>query len=441
MADRSDVSPSPTEGLLIERTLARTSGRAIVPLLMTIALVSHFNRVSIATAGDTRIMHQYSISPTRMGVVYSAFLLTYTVFMIPGGLFIDRFGVRIALMTVCFGSATFVALTGAVGLVLTTAGSVFVALLLVRGLMGMVSAPLHPACARGVGTWVSPEARSQTNGMVNGSALVGIAATPLCFGALINKFDWPFAFLIMGGVTAILGLVWTALSSDGPKPLEDSDEIAVPAAAWHALLGHKSLMLLTLSYGAIGYFQYMFFYWMNYYFETVLALSPERSHFYALFPPLAMAVGMPLGGWLSDRIEHAHGKAGSRKIIPVLGMLAGAVLLFVGVYARQPAWIVTWFSLALGAVGMAEGPSWATAIELGGSRGGSAAAILNTGGNAGGILAPIVTPWIGELLGWGAAVALGGLICLGGVVAWFKVDPAEKPLGAADKTVLDFPDI
>ena len=145
--------------------------------------------------------------------------------------------------------------------------------------------------------------------MVNGSALVGIAATPPCFGALIDRFGWPFAFMIMGGVTAILALVWTVLASDGPKPLEEPEEIAVTPAAWHALLRHKSLMLLTLSYGAIGYFQYMFFYWMNYYFETVLKLSPERSHFYAAIPPLAMAVGMPLGGWLSDRIEHARGKA------------------------------------------------------------------------------------------------------------------------------------
>jgi MFS family permease len=160
-----------------------------------------------------------------------------------------------------------------------------------------------------------------------------------------------------------------------------------------------------------------------------------------MFPPLAMAVGMYLGGLLADRIEHARGKAESRKIVPVLGMLAGAVLLFVGVYARQPVWIATWFSLALGAVGMAEGPSWATAIELGGARGGSAAAIFNTGGNAGGILAPYVTPLIGELFGWGAAVALGGLICLAGVVAWCMVDPAEKPFGAAGKAVLDFPEI
>src|SRR3954453_15298918 len=119
-----------------------------------------------------------------------------------------------------------------------------------------------------------------------------------------------------------------------------------------------------------------------------------------------MAVGMPLGGWLSDRIEHARGNTGSRKIIPVLGMLAGAVLLFVGVYARQPAWIVTWFSLAFAAVGMAEGPSWATAVELGGPRGGAAAGILNTGGNAGGFLAPYLTPLIGQHYGWGPAVTL-----------------------------------
>ena len=114
---------------------------------------------------------------------------------------------------------------------------------------------------------------------------------------------------------------------------------------------------------------------MSYYFETVLRLPEALSHPYAAIPPLAMAVGMPLGGWLSSP-EHARRTAGSRKIVPMLGMLAGAVLLIGGVSAREPAWIVTWFALALGAVGMAEGPSWATAIDLGGRRGGSSACSL-----------------------------------------------------------------
>jgi len=39
-------------------------------------------------------MDEFSISPTQMGVVYSTFLLVYSLCMIPGGLFIDRFGAR-----------------------------------------------------------------------------------------------------------------------------------------------------------------------------------------------------------------------------------------------------------------------------------------------------------------------------------------------------------
>src|SRR4051794_33300456 len=112
-----------TEPINVESAGTSRARWAIVALLMAIVFISHFNRVSISAAGDARIMAQYKIPPTRMGMVYSAFLLTYTLCMIPGGWFIDRFGPRAALMAVGFGSATFVALTGVVGLALHEAGS------------------------------------------------------------------------------------------------------------------------------------------------------------------------------------------------------------------------------------------------------------------------------------------------------------------------------
>jgi MFS transporter, ACS family, D-galactonate transporter len=76
---------------------------------------------------------------------------------------------------------------------------------------------------------------------------------------------------------------------------------------------------------------------------------------------------------------------------------------------------------------MSEGPFWASAVELGGRRGGSSAALFNTGGNAGGLLAPVITPWVGERYGWGYGIALGGLICLVGVVLWLWIDLDERP--------------
>ena len=404
---------------------------------MAISFVSYVNRVCIATAGDTRIMAQYEFSPTRMGAVYSAFLFTYTLCMIPGGLFIDRLGPRAALLTVALGSSVFGALTGVIGLTISDGATAFVALVMVRGLMGCLNAPLYPACAAAIGRWVPVGGGSRANGLVNGSALIGVAITPLAFGTLIDLFDWPAAFLIATGVTLALALVWYVfMGTNSERPqlgdddIEGSDNKAGDHSPWWDLLKNRGLLLLTLSYGAVGYFQYLFFYWMNYYFETVLKLPETRSRAYAAIPPLAMAVGMPLGGWLTDRLEHVFGPRRGRKIIPMAGMLSGAGLLILGVCARDPAWIVTWFALALGAVGTAEGAFWVTAIELGALRGGSSAAILNTGGNAGGMLAPVLTPWIGQLYGWGYAVGLGAMICLLGVFFWLGIEigkSSEKP--------------
>src|SRR5258708_36804420 len=93
----------------------------ILALLMALCFLSHFNRVSMSVAGNDRIMEQYSISPTKMGTVYSAFLLIYSIAMIPGGFFIDRYGPRRALITMGFGTALFAARTDGIGFACRTA--------------------------------------------------------------------------------------------------------------------------------------------------------------------------------------------------------------------------------------------------------------------------------------------------------------------------------
>src|SRR6185436_5194958 len=118
----------------------------------------------------------------HMGMVYSAFLLVYTLFMIPGGFFIDRVGPRASLAVVALGSAVFCALTGAVGGIGSSGHQIWLSLLLVRGVMGLVSTPLHPASAAAVGLWIPNSQRSLVNGLITGSALLGIACTYKVFG-------------------------------------------------------------------------------------------------------------------------------------------------------------------------------------------------------------------------------------------------------------------
>ena len=165
----------------------------MVALLMGLCLISHVNRASMSVAGTDRLMGQFSVEPTKMGAVYSTFLLIYSICMIPGGLFIDRFGPRRALMVVGFGSALFGALTGITGWLFSSAASMLLALTLVRGTMWMLSAPLHPAGARAIANWFPFAQRSWANGIVTAAAIVGVAVSYPGFGALIKVFDWPAA--------------------------------------------------------------------------------------------------------------------------------------------------------------------------------------------------------------------------------------------------------
>jgi hypothetical protein len=50
----------------------------MVCMLMGLCFISHFNRVAISVAANERLMPQFGISPERMGTVYSAFLLGFT---------------------------------------------------------------------------------------------------------------------------------------------------------------------------------------------------------------------------------------------------------------------------------------------------------------------------------------------------------------------------
>src|SRR5437868_11350286 len=143
------MNTSPSTTTRASSTAARRW--TILAFLMALCFVNHFNRASITDAADERIMRQFDIPSARMGMVYSAFLIVYTVFMIPGGWLIDRRGPRFALGCVAFGSAVFCAFTGVVGFSGLAAGQVVLAMVLVRSLLGAFSAPLHPSAARAVG--------------------------------------------------------------------------------------------------------------------------------------------------------------------------------------------------------------------------------------------------------------------------------------------------
>ena len=164
-------------------------------------------------------------------------------------------------------------------------------------------------------------------------------------------------------------------------------------------------------------------------------MEKAQSRYFASFPNLALAAGMLLGGWLADRTARWLPSGAGRTLVPKVGMSLSAGLLVCGVFAHDRFWIVLWFTLSMGSLGLCEASFWTMAIEVGRERGGTAAAIMNTGGNGIGLLAPMITPWVGAHLGWGWGLGLGAVISLLGALCWFGIKvrsetPPPIPQGA-----------
>jgi len=398
---------------------------------MGFSFFTYFGRVGMAVASD-QVREEFDFSPTMMGAIYSAFLITYLVGMIPGGWLIDRFGSYSCVLVMGLASAGFGALTVIPGLPAVPALLAFPLFLLVRGMMGLFSAPIYPASSRTIAQWIPRGQRGWANGLVTGAAPLGIASVYLLFGASIDAYGWRIAFVLTGACTAVLAVLWYLFAANAPSgvgrdrtedPKTTSAEVGF---AWRRLYHNRSLLLLALSYGAVGYFEYLLFYWIEFYFKEVVSLGAYQSRLCSTIATSGMILTLPLGGWLSDRLVMDFGVRLGRALVPAAGMLVSAAALYLAVASSEVFWIVFWFTLALGAIGATEGPIWATAVDLGGEQGATAGAICNAGCNCAGLISPVLTPLIGQYLGWGWGLNLASLVCLLGSCMWFWIDPRER---------------
>jgi ACS family D-galactonate transporter-like MFS transporter len=83
------------------RTAERVQSK-IAALLVAFSVMSYFVR-GIMSVADPSIMKEFAISATEMGTVYSAFVFSYVLLMVPGGRLADRLGPRAVLTVIGLG--------------------------------------------------------------------------------------------------------------------------------------------------------------------------------------------------------------------------------------------------------------------------------------------------------------------------------------------------
>src|SRR6185312_4749875 len=185
------------------------------------------------------MIRDFGISPTAMGSIYSAFILGYGLLMIPGGLFTDKLGSRRTLTLMGFCSALVTGLT-VVGPGLGALIGIVPALFAIRFGLGVVTAPLYPACTQVIARLTPVALHGRVQGIIIAGSSFGAAISPLLFTWIVASFEWWAPFLIAALATAALAAAWYGSAPDYPVTLETH-----VAHLWKGVFRNRNLLLIT----------------------------------------------------------------------------------------------------------------------------------------------------------------------------------------------------
>lgn len=422
----SDTSPPPLHWLLLG-------------LLFCISIVTYIDRVNISVTAR-QMMPALGLTDQEMGYVFSAFVIGYAIFQIPGGWLGDRWGARIVLVVALLWWSTFTALTPIVAVTsLAATLGIVGALVFVRFLLGVGEAVALPAFNRAVTDWLPAHRRGLGIGIAIGGIGVGAAITPPVTAWIMVNYGWQTPFYLSAVLGIGLAAIWWLLAGDRPSaahPWKHSDQNRrddrrapnpdLSPVSWPVLVRTPTVWWLVLSYSCLGYVAYVYMSWFYLYLVNERGFDMLRGGVVASAPFLAILVSCPLGGWTTDRLALRYGVTQGRRLVGMTGMLLAAGSIGLGALAQSPWLAIAGLSLGAGWLYFAVGAYWSSTSDLSKHHAGSLSGLMNTGANIGGAISPTVTPWIVHEWGWSASLGAAALLALAGGIMWLKIDAGKR---------------
>ncbi len=416
----------------------------IVALLFCIYMLMVIDRVSIAVAAKY-IMSEYHLSEVQIGSIFSAFLVSYALFQIPGGWLGDRFGPRRVLAgAVCWWSL-FTMLTALAGdWFLTSLVGVMGSFVIVRVLFGLGEGTGVPNYNRVITNWVAPQERGLALGVVLSGNAFGAAVTPPLVAWIMVTFGWRMSFLLAGGMGIVAALVWYWFTTDRQEehPWVNAAElqhIALTATSasnqgpvlgpvpWRAILSQRTdLWFLSGATFIGGYVLYVYVSWFYLYLVNVRGFSALSGGVYGAGPFAVGTVAAPFGGWLSDRVCQRFGKKLGRCGIGCSSLLLSGSTICIGAAVADPYLAVLFLSLGGGALFFSSSVIFAAVIDLVRVYAGTVTGFVNMGLHLGAAISPTLTPILARRFGWESAFYVAAALAFLGSLLWLGVDPERS---------------
>ena len=405
-----------------------TRTRLLILALVTVGtMINYLDRTVISVAAPL-MSSELGLDAAVMGIVFSAFSWTYAAAQIPGGIVLDRLGVRLTyFLSVTIWSA-FTLLQGfATGLT---------SLIACRMGLGIAEAPAYPSNSRVLGTWFPQAERARATGVYSVGQYFGLAfLSPVLFWTA-GTFGWRALLIIVGAIGIGFGVVWYALYRD-PKDSganqAELDHIAAGGglalqAAENTRFEWKHIGFLLrqrqILGASIGQFcgnstLVFFLTWFPTYLATERHMGWIKVGFFAVLPFIAACIGVVIGGLWSDRLLKSTGSASVARKTPVITGLLLASCIVIANFVDSDALVITVMSVAFFCQGMVNlGWTLLTDVaprQLMGLTGG----VFNLCANLAGIITPLVVGFVVASTGsffW--ALAFIGAVAFMGVISY-----------------------
>ena len=257
-------------------------------------------------------------------------------------------------------------------------------------------------------TWLPAKERGLGQGIFHSGARIGAAASLVVMPKIIESIGWRGTFVL----NAIVGVVWAAVwwfsYRDSPgdhasvssaecelieRGIQDdsaSDNTAIP---YVQIVTSSNALLAMCQYAASNITFFISISWLQPY--IVKTWGDEYGH-YASFPLLCGAVALWLSGYAVTYLHRCGCPVMSRRLPAMVGYALGAIGLLLCTQTVQSELIVPFifcFSLATFGVEMTLSPSWASCMDIGGSRSGAVSGAMNMVGNMGAALSAVAFPY------------------------------------------------
>ena len=412
----------------------------IALFLFALSMINYMDRVALSIAARP-IASEFKLTAVGMGYLFSSFVWSYTLFLLPMGFLIDRFGTRRMAGIGIFVWSAATALTGA-------AGS-FAGLITARLVMGAGESTSNPVGAKVIRQWIPASERGMVTSMFNSGSYAGPAICSVLLGALVATFGWRISFVIAGAIGFAWLAAWLAFFGDpekvrwlkqderekilrerNPAPAALANQSDAPTGLL-ALMRSRTLWGLAVTQGCNVYTQYLFLTWLPSYLQTTRHLDIAHTGFFAAVPYAASVLLCIVVGRLSDQYLKKGGVGtGRRRNAVALAMLTGATILAVP-FISSLAGLLLVFSVTLAGIASTTSLNFALLNDLlPGSRDvAKAMAFVVVGGNVFGMIAPIATGYVVAATGsYDWAFGIAGLLLLAGATVVLTMTRA--PMGA-----------